>query len=98
MTTKMRPIRAQRREEEASHLLPDIISVGVLALGLIGLLGLLIEDAGVIGSLLAGFLRGACGYAAWALPVLLIVSGAAGLFGRRKCPCDLSSLEQAAFS
>lgn len=86
MTTKMRPIRAQRREEEASHLLPDIISVGVLALGLIGLLGLLIEDAGVIGSLLAGFLRGACGYAAWALPVLLIVSGAAGLFGRRKMP------------
>lgn len=86
MTTKMRPIRAQQRDQNASTILPDICSIAVIAVGLIGLLGLVIDDAGVFGGTLADLLRGTSGLAAWAFPALLIVSGSAYVFGRRRLP------------
>lgn len=81
-TTK-RVSRAAIRTQ-TTHRAFDVAGIILLSLGIVMGSGLAMQDAGLVGQFLSGFFSSLFGRGAWAMPVLLCVTGGMLLLGKSK--------------
>lgn len=76
--------RGRRTQREPAHKLPDIAGISLVALSLILLVALGMQNAGLLGDGIAAVFRMLFGQAAWVVPIVLFVAGIALIFGHSK--------------